>query len=66
MRQVTKEEFYRKVGPLNVHPSPTGSYPYTSEWKYLDYSKHGQLFGKSVGRQDGGNTVTDYYIAGEA
>lgn len=68
MRQVTKEEFYEAIysGRLNVHPTPTGPYPYTSVWKFLDYSRYGQVFGKSVGRYingDNGLTTTDYFLS---
>lgn len=31
--QVTKEEFYKAVGPVNCHPQPVGKYPYTSQFK---------------------------------
>lgn len=35
-RLVTKEEFFAKVGPMNVHPTPFGPYNqrygYTSHW----------------------------------
>jgi hypothetical protein len=30
MYEVTKEEFYKRMGPLNVHPQIVGQYPYTS------------------------------------
>ena len=35
MTEVTKEEFYRAIGPLNVHPTIIDpyNYPYSSEWK---------------------------------
>jgi hypothetical protein len=67
VRQVTQEEFYEVInsGGLNVHPSIQGDYPYTSLWKFLDYQKYGQVFGKSVGRYINGKnglTTTDYYL----
>lgn len=31
--EVTKEQFFAKIGPLNVHPRLIGSYPYASEWR---------------------------------
>lgn len=67
MRLVTKEEFYEAInsGRLNVHPSPQGNYPYTNIWKFLDYNRYGQTFGKSVGRYVNGVnglTTTDYYL----
>jgi len=63
MKPVTKEEFYKQVGPLDVHPSiQPGPYPYTSLWKL----RHGQTVGKSVGRIEGGLAVTDYFLNREA
>jgi hypothetical protein len=32
-RQVSRDEFYEAMGPLNVHPCPVGPWPYTSLWK---------------------------------
>ena len=63
MRPVTKEEFYTKVGPLNVHASiQPGPWPYTAVWKIqaADY----RTIGKSVDRlEHPGKCVTDYYLA---
>lgn len=63
MRQVSKDEFYAKVGPLNVHPQiQPGPHPYTCLWKLLsgDY----RVIGKSVDRRETpGKIVTDYYLA---
>lgn len=36
MRQVTRDEFFVAINPLNVHPDPTGRYPYTTEWRMQD------------------------------
>lgn len=44
-REVTKEEFFRVIGPQNVHPTPEGKYPYTSIYK----TPSGRERGKSVG-----------------
>jgi hypothetical protein len=30
---VTRDEFFRVIGPQNVTPYPKGQHPYTSEWK---------------------------------
>jgi hypothetical protein len=62
MIKVSKEKFFRVIGPLNVHPSirPT-PYPYTSDWK----DPHGTVYGKSTDRGDGGTVETDYYLAPE-
>lgn len=67
MRKVTSEEFYRKIGPLNVHPQiQGGSWPYTSLWKLMGYADNGKVVGKTVsvftnGRN--GLTHTEYYLA---
>jgi hypothetical protein len=62
MKQVTTEEFYKAIGPLDVHPSiQPGPYPYTSLWK-LRQRPDGAPLGKSVGRRVGGLVVTDYYL----
>lgn len=63
MRKVTKDEFYEAIysGRLNVHPHVATRYPYTSVWKYLDNSFK-TPFGKTVDKEVGGMTVTDYYI----
>jgi hypothetical protein len=29
---VTRDEFFRVIGPQNVTPYPRGRYPYVSEW----------------------------------
>jgi hypothetical protein len=61
-----KGEFFEAIysGRLNVHPNPEGTYPYTSVWKYLDYGKYGQVFGKSVGILGEGKSlpITEYYL----
>lgn len=52
-RQVSKDEFFAKMNPLDVHPRIQGRYPYTSLWE-LQYSR--RVIGKSVGHQDGSHT----------
>jgi hypothetical protein len=51
-RSVTKKEFYARVGPLMVHPSPKGKYDpetgYLSVWEMQDGSR------KVIGYSDGG------------
>lgn len=49
-KEVTKDEFWKAVGSLNVHPYPEGKYPYTSYFKFPD----GSVFGKKVGYFPGG------------
>ncbi len=65
MRKVTSEEFYRKVGHLNVHPQIQGSWPYTSLWKLQGYQDAGRVVGKTVDVfKNGLNGLTrkEYYI----
>jgi hypothetical protein len=65
MRKVTGEEFYRKIGPLNVHPQIQGSWPYTSLWKLTGHSDSGRIVGKSVDvftNGVNGLTHTEYYL----
>lgn len=51
MRKISKDEFYKMVGPLDVHPSiQPGPWPYTSLWKLRNTR---EVVGKSVGHADG-------------
>lgn len=64
MQQVTKARFYGAIfdGGLDVHPTITNDrYPYSSDWKF--HRKPGTpLFGRTVDRIEGGQTVTDYFL----
>jgi hypothetical protein len=65
MRQVAKEEFYKVVGPLNVHAQIQNSrWPYTSLWKMQDYRNNGQIVGKTVDVVPEGKAlaVKEYYL----
>ena len=44
-REVSEAEFYRVIGPQNVHPSPQGKWPYTS----LFQTPNREVRGKTVG-----------------
>lgn len=44
-REVSMDEFYRHIGPQNVHPTPTGPWPYTSMFK----TPSGDVRGKTEG-----------------
>lgn len=33
--RVTREEFFARVAPMNVHPCPEGEYPYLVLWRML-------------------------------
>jgi hypothetical protein len=55
---VSKEEFYRSVMPLDAVMKVVGRYPYTVEWRL----RSGRLLGKSVGVNNR-PTETKYYLA---
>ena len=61
MQKVTKNEFYNKMGPQNVHPRPDESTFkgrfFTSHWEL----KNRQVVGKSVS-DSWGIKPTDYYL----
>ena len=60
MKQVSKDDFYKAVGRLNVHPTiVNGTWPYVSDWRFLD-TPHRHPFGRSVGKPDG---TSDYFLA---
>lgn len=61
-RQVSRDEFYKLVGPLDAIVSAVGNYPYTSEC----IMRNGKLIGKAVdshGFEYGKHVVTRYYIS---
>ena len=61
-RQVSKDEFYKIVGPLDAVVSAVPPFPYTSEFKI----RYGKLIGKAVdsyGFEYGSYVVTRYYIS---
>jgi len=61
-REVSQDEFYKIVGPLDATLSTLGNYPYTTEFKL----RHGRLIGKSVDSYEGEflwPVVTRYYIS---
>lgn len=59
-REVTRDEFFRCIGPLNVHPHiQPGPYPYTSIWRTPDRTE----IGKSVDSYDDRRTLkTMWYL----
>jgi hypothetical protein len=66
MRQVTKDEFYRVIGPQNVHPQIQNSkWPYTSLWKLQgSYASANVVVGKTVDGVPEGKAfaITEYYL----
>lgn len=59
-REVTKDEFYRAIGPQDVHPSPQGRWPYTSLFK----TRAGVVRGKAEDYKPEGSglTKTRYWL----
>lgn len=52
MTETTRDAFFARVNPLNVHPTPVGAFDHTarsyrSEWRMLDGSR--RLIGVSFG-----------------
>ena len=61
-REVSRDEFYKIVGPLDAVVAAVGNFPYTSEFKI----RYGKLIGKAVdsyGYEFGKYVVTRYYIS---
>lgn len=64
MRQVTKDEFYTVMNPLDAHPRiMTDKYPYWELWHLRDGRT---IVGKSVGHVERGRVWTAYYLPGRA
>jgi len=62
MRQVSKDEFFKRVGGLNCHPQIQGNWPYTSLWKMIGYQDTGKVIGKSVCMGDAIGRV-EYFLS---
>ena len=43
MRETTKDEFFKFISPLNVHPSIEGKFPYTSIFKTPSGIERGRI-----------------------
>ncbi len=57
LKPVSKDEFFKRIGGLDVHPSFVNDrYPYTSEWRIRQSRT---LVGQSVGHTDGSH---DYFL----
>lgn len=63
MREVTKDEFYKAIGPFDCHPDIVGRYPYTSLFR-MQRSERGFQFREIIGRVEDGdtNTASRYFI----
>ena len=53
-REVTKDEFFRAMGPQDVHPSIQGRWPYTSNWN----TRAGKTIGKTEDYLPEGSALT--------
>ena len=42
--EVSKDEFFRRIGDMDVTPYPIGDWPYTSHWK----TRRGDVVAKTV------------------
>ena len=62
MTKVSRDEFFKAVARMNVHPQIVTNYPYTADWR-LQSEPMRQPVGRTVDRVDGGSIVTDYYLA---
>lgn len=61
-REVSRDEFYKIIMPLDVTLSILGNYPYTTDFKL----RYGRLVGKAVDSYEGefsGPVFTRYYIS---
>lgn len=61
-RQVSKDEFYSIVGPVDAVLTTSGNYPYTTTFQV----RRGRLIGKAVDSYEGKfkyPIVTRYYIS---
>jgi len=57
MKEVTKDDFYQVIGPLNVMVSTIGDYPYTSEFRLKDSNI---LIGRVIPRKE--SSTYPYFI----
>lgn len=58
MKRVTREEFYKSIGPLNVMVTPTGEYPYKTIFKL----QRGGEVGMIVDRECGALLLQEYFL----
>jgi hypothetical protein len=54
-REVSREEFWRVIGPQNVHPEIVGAYPYASIFRDWRRQAHGKI-------QDSGTDDSKYFL----
>jgi len=58
--EVTKDEFYRRIGSMDATPYPTGAWPYTSYWK----TRHGDVVAMTVDYLPEGSSAVQILPAG--
>lgn len=58
MRRVTRGEFYKNIGPLNVAVTPTGEYPYKTIFKL----QRGGEMGMIVDHECGSLLLQEYFL----
>lgn len=64
-REVTQDEFFKAIGPLDVHPCPVGPYPYTSVFRTQLGVEHGRIVSEYEHPELGcGLTKDRYYLTG--
>ncbi len=62
MREVRRDEFFKRMNPLDVHPKCMDrSLPYTFEWK-LRFTPL-TLIGKTITYSDGGTLKQRYFLS---
>lgn len=60
MIKVTREEFYKRIGPLNVKTGVIGDFPYT-----VNFKLNGNLIGKTIdviAAKGKHRILTNYYL----
>ena len=60
MREVSKEEFFKVIGPKNVHPTILGNWPYTSDFRSPDGKSHGRIENRM--KPNSGLTEAHYFL----
>ena len=50
--EVSKEEFFSVIGPMDVNPVPTGPYPYVSIFEDPKRYAHGKIENGGTGKEN--------------
>jgi hypothetical protein len=62
VKEVTKEEFYKAIGPRDCHPHIEGPYPYTSIYYTPSRVEVGRIVDAML--EGGGMPVSSYFLPG--